>query len=142
MLKIKSEGKMENTTAGLFLALMLLIGLGAGLWIGLNNSKEVVKEVPVEVIKEVEKEVVKEVEKDYLAIGVEQFISNLKLDEYQTISNINLGENWSINFTEDGYLVKFNIEYKIIDTLRNSRKNYNRDISVSYDSEKVKFRVY
>lgn len=134
---------MENTIAGLFLALMLIVGVGAGLWIGSYNSeKEVVKEVPVEVIKEVEKEVVKEVEKDYLAIGVEQFISNLKLDEYQTISNINLGENWSINFTEDGYLVKFNIEYKIIDTLRNSRRNYNRDISVSYDSEKVKFRVY
>lgn len=136
---------MDKTIAGLVIALTLLIGLAGGFYLGKLNAptNEVIVEKNVTVIEEVpvEVEVIQEVEKDYLAIALEQFIIDLDLDKYQELSNVKTSDDFTVNQSKDGYIVEFGVDYKVTDTLNNTRSLEGKWVEVSYDAEDDEFTV-
>lgn len=128
-------------TGNLSLALVILAlvaGLSLGAVAGNLLADEEVKEVEAEVPTEVEVE--KLVEKDfqaYLDEAVDEYLADVKedLDKYQEVSVVEVGENWTIDFSEDLNETAFNIEYKIFDNLEDTRESESCNVSIIKESE-------
>lgn len=132
---------MEKVLSVTLMVIALLIGtlLGAVMF----SDTEVVETVKtetkeVEVPVEVEKTV--EVEKDfsdYLNESVDYYFSDVRedLDKYEEISVIDVDDEFAIRLSEDEQSVYFEVDYRLIDTLRDRRRSESCDVEVVYDLE-------
>lgn len=137
---------MEKTLAVILLFGALLIGtLSGAVLFPTESTVEVEKPVIQYQNVTVEKEVFIEKDfSDYLNIAVEKYLAEVSedLDDYEEITRVEVSDDYKISFTEDTESIEFEIEYRIIDTLRNKRTNYDCSVEIiSEEDEEDEFVI-